>query len=182
MKIFKKTVLYLGRLLMSHNRITKETAELISIPPTEWEVKTVSWLLDQEVFAEKYVKIPLNETLMESIKRDGIISPMLVMPNWYPICGSQRLRACKHIQYTDPTHKVLDQSIRVARFEKEWWNAFYLWPNEEDKNKCIQIYFQTMETAWKSKYFIHEKDFKGKDMIRFEEEGNELKWEARDGK
>ena len=167
---------------MSHNRIGKESAELVDIPPTTWYVKEVTWLLDQVTFLKNYERIPLNKTLVESIKRDGIISPMLVMPNWYPITGSQRLRACRHILSTESNHKVLKQQIRVARFDKEWWNAFYLWPNKEDRDKAVQIYFQTIETAWKSRHYIHEHDFAGKAMIKFEEEGDELKWKDRDGR
>ncbi len=167
---------------MSNSRIGKESAELVDIPPTTWYVKEVSWLLNQLTFLQNYERVPVNESLVESIKRDGILSPILTMPNWYPISGSQRLRACKHIMSLDSKHKVLNQQIRVARFDKEWWNCFYLWPNEEERNKMVQIYFQTIETAWKSLHYIHEKDFSGKNMIDFESEGDELKWRDRDGR
>lgn len=180
MRTFRKTVLYHGRHRMGNSRVKRETAELVDIPPITWYVKEVAWLLDQVIFIKNYERIPLNESLVESIKRDGIISPILVMPSWYPIAGSQRLRACKHVLSTEPDHKLLSQQIRVARFDKEWWNCFYLWPNKEDRDKAVQLYFQTVEIAWKSIHYIHEKDFSGKEMVKFEEEGNELKWRDRD--
>ena len=106
---------------MSH-RVNKKTSELVAIPPTTWYVRTISWLLEQEEFVKNYNQIPVNLSLFESLERDGMINPILVMPNWYPIAGSQRLRACKESKKS----KLLNQQIRVARFDREWWNAFYL--------------------------------------------------------
>ena len=161
---------------MSH-RVNKTTSELIAIPPTTWYVRTVSWLLEQEDFANNYEKIPVNEALLKSLERDGMINPILVMPSWYPIAGSQRLRACK--QSNIP--KLLNQQIRVARFDKEWWNAFYLWPEHDFRDKAVQVFFQCIETAWKSEHYIAEKDRAGKEMLDFEKEGDKLAgWTARE--
>ena len=161
---------------MSH-RVNKTTAELIAIPPTTWYVRTIGWLLEQEEFTNNYEKIPVNKPLLESLERDGMINPILVMPNWYPISGSQRLRASKESNNS----KLLNQQIRVARFDKEWWNAFYLWPDIEFRDKAVQIFFQCIETAWKSEYYIAEKDRAGKEMLEFEKEGDQLAgWAARE--
>ena len=161
---------------MSH-RVNKTTAELIAVPPTTWHVRTISWLLEQEEFANNYKKIPVNLLLRESLERDGMINPILVMPNWYPIAGSQRLRACIESKES----KLLNQQIRVARFDKEWWNAFYLWPEIEFRDKAVQVFFQCIETAWKSEHYIAEKDRAGKEMLEFEKEGDKLSgWTARE--
>ena len=161
---------------MSH-RVNKTTAELIAVPPTTWHVRTISWLLEQEEFANNYEKIPVNLLLRESLERDGMINPILVMPNWYPIAGSQRLRACIESKES----KLLNQQIRVARFDKEWWNAFYLWPEIEFRDKAVQVFFQCIETAWKSEHYIAEKDRAGKEMLEFEKEGDKLSgWTARE--
>jgi hypothetical protein len=45
----------------------------------------------------------------------------------------------------------------------------------------IQVYFQCIETAWKSQQYIAEVDKKGKPMLDFEKEGDELKgWQVRE--
>ena len=161
------------------NRIKKETAELIAFPPTTWYTKSVGWLLEQEPFAQNFENIPVQEELVQDLFKNGIEAPMLVMPNWYPICGSQRLRACVDIQQKFMgLHPILQQQVRVCRFEKEYWNAFHLWPDEEFRSKAIQVYFQTLEIAFKSIHFIDDDPMK---MIKFETDGDNLKWKARDG-
>ena len=161
------------------NRIKKETAELIAFPPTTWYTKSVGWLLEQEPFAQNFENIPVQEELVQDLFKNGIEAPMLVMPNWYPICGSQRLRACVDIQQKFMgLHPILQQQVGVCRFEKEYWNAFHLWPDEEFRSKAIQVYFQTLEIAFKSIHFIEDDPMK---MIKFETDGDNLKWKARDG-
>ena len=162
------------------NRIKKETAELIAFPPTTWYTKSVGWLIKQQTFAENFQNIPLQEELAKDLVQNGIQAPMLVMPNWYPICGSQRLRACVEIAATtNGTHKILNQQVRVCKFEKEYWNAFHLWPDKEFRDKAIQVYFQMLEIAFKSIHFIEDDPMR---MIKFETDGDKLKWDARDGR
>ena len=158
-------------------RIRRSAAELVSIPPTTWHTKQIRWLVEQETFQKNFDKIPLNVSLKESLERDGMINPMLTMPDWYPIAGSQRLRAAAESK----SDKLLNQWIRVARFDSENWNAFYLWPDIEFRDKAIQVYFQCIETAWKSLQYIASSDRKGKSMIDFEKEGDDLKgWKVRE--
>jgi hypothetical protein len=117
--------------------------------------------------------------LVEDLLKNGIEAPILVMPNWYPICGSQRLRACVDIQQKFMgMHPILQQQVRVCRFEKEYWNAFHLWGDVEFRNKAIQVYFQMLEVAFKSIHFIEDDPMR---MVKFETEGDKLKWKARDG-
>ena len=104
---------------------------------------------------------------------------MLVMPNWYPICGSQRLRACVDIQQKFMgLHPILKQEVRVCRFDKEYWNAFHLWPDEEFRSKAIQVYFQMLELAFKSMHFIEDNPM---EAIKYETDGDKLRWKTRDG-
>ena len=161
------------------NRIKKETAELIAFPPTTWYPRPVEWLIEQETFAQNFENIPVQEDLVQDLLKNGIQAPMLVMPNWYPVCGSQRLRACVDIQQKFMgLHPILKQEVRVCKFDKEYWNAFHLWPDEEFRSKAIQVYFQMLELAFKSMYFIEDNPM---DMIKYETEGDKLRWKARDG-
>ena len=36
---------------MAYDRISRETAELVKLPPNTWYVRTVGWLLEQEKVA-----------------------------------------------------------------------------------------------------------------------------------
>lgn len=166
---------------MAYDRISKDTAELVAIPPTQWLTKKVSWVLEQDAIVKNIKNVPVNEPLLDSIKKNKIINPILTMPNWYPIVGSQRIRACLHVQETEPDHPLLQQNIRVARFEKDYWNMFYLWGEEDFRHKAIAIWFQTVELAWKSIHYIQEKDFSGTDMRSFEKLGDELQWNLPEG-
>ena len=161
------------------NRIKKETAELIAFPPVTWYTRPVEWLIEQETFATNFENIPVQEELVQDLLKNGIQAPMLVMPNWYPVCGSQRLRACVHIQQKFMgLHPILKQEVRVCKFDKEYWNAFHLWPDEEFRSKAIQVYFQMLELAFKSMHFIEDNPM---DMIKYETDGDKLRWKARDG-
>lgn len=161
---------------MADDRVSKSTAELVAIPPTTWYVKKVSWLIQQKGITDNIENVPVNEKLLESLKKHKMINPILVMPHWYPIVGSQRIRACYELAKTEPNHPLLDQEIRVARFEKEYWNMYYLWGDEDFRSKAIAIWFQTVELAWKSIHYIADKDFSGNDMRLFERIGDELTW------
>ena len=161
------------------NRIDKNIAELIAFPPVTWFTKPVEWLLEQKTFAENYTNIPVQKELVQDLFENGIEAPILVMPNWYPICGSQRLRACVEIsEQFMGLHPILKQQVRVCRFEKEYWNVFDLWPDKEFKTKAKQVYFQMLELAFKSIHFIEEDTMK---MVKFETDGDKLRWKNRDG-
>ena len=161
---------------MAFDRVSRETAELINIPPSTWHVREVGWLLEQEKVAEKIRNVPLNQPLYESVKEHGIKSPFLVMNNWYPIVGSQRLRACAEILDKKPSSRLLAQEVRVDRFDADWWNMYYLWGDKDFVDKAIAIWFQMTELAWKSKYYTEEKDPDGVKMTEFERIGDELPW------
>ena len=166
---------------MTTRRVGQLAADTVTLPPTEWYAKEVNWLLDQETFQKNYERIPVNNELYESIDKYGIIAPMLTMNDWYPITGSQRLRVCSVIRQLRPKHKVLTQKVRVARITHEVWNAFFMWSDAEFREKAVQVYFHCIETAWKSRHYLYDKDFGGVSMEHFEEMGDKLKWKDRDG-
>ena len=166
---------------MTTRRVGQLAADTVTLPPTEWYAKEVNWLLDQETFQKNYERIPVNNELYESIDKYGIIAPILTMNDWYPITGSQRLRVCSVIRQLRPKHKVLTQKVRVARITHEVWNAFFMWSDAEFREKAVQVYFHCIETAWKSRHYLYDKDFGGVSMEHFEEMGDKLKWKDRDG-
>ncbi len=137
---------------MAADRVSKETAELIALPPFDIEKQSVKFLLNQPTVEKNIHKVPLNEPLMKSLIEHGMKSPILTMPSYYPIAGSQRLRAMLEIIKTHSDGWMFKtMEIEVYKFQKEWWNMYYLWGDIEFRNKAIAIWFQMVELAWKSR-------------------------------
>lgn len=160
---------------MADDRVSRETAELVPLPPHTWYVRKISWVLTQKTVKQNIEKVPINEPLMESLKEHGMKSPILTMPDWYPIAGSQRLRACAELMKTNP--RIGDQEIKVCRFDKQWWLLFYLWGDKDFRDKAVAVWFQMAELVWKSKYYEDETDPSGVSMREFERLGDELEWQ-----
>ena len=150
---------------MAADRISKELAETIPLPPFTIEFQKVKFLLNQKTVVKNIKKVPLNNELMESIERDGILSPILTMPSYYPIAGSQRLRVLSEIP------ELWEQEVRVCRFDKEWWLHYYLWGDEQFRNKAVAVWFQMAELVWKSMYYEDDPKFR-----EYEKLGDELEW------
>ena len=130
---------------MAADRISKETADLVALPPYEWEVCTVRFLLYEPKIMENIERVPINEPLVKT------------NPEFY------------------------EKKINVCRFTKEWLYLYYLWSDKEFRDKAIAIWFQMAELVWKSKYYDHDTDGLTK-MTDFEELGDTLKWEHKNGK
>jgi len=150
---------------MADDRVARESAEQIPLAPHTWYVKTVGWMLEQPKVKENIMNVPPNEPLREALKKEGVRSPLLVMPNWYPIAGSQRLRVLSEIP------ELYEQEIRVCRFDQEWWLHYYLWPDHEFRDKAVAVWFQMAELVWKSRYYENDEKFR-----EYERLGDQLKW------
>ncbi len=162
---------------MASDRIGQKAAELVGVPPFEIRQVTTDFMLEQPQVAENIMQVPLNEKLMNSIKENGIINPHLCMKQWYPLAGSQRIRAVAEIKKDNPDFNL---DITVHRFLEDWHNCFYLWPDKEFRSKAIAIWFQMQEVVFKSLYYEHEEDKDGTKMTEYEDIGEQLKWN-RDG-
>lgn len=160
------------------DRISKELAESIPLPPFTVEFQKVKFLLNQPVVVKNIKKVPLNHPLMESVEQHGIMSPILTMPNYYPIAGSQRLRALWELVRTHPEgYTFKDIKIEVHKFDKDWWNLMFLWSDRKEAERMVAIWFQMAELVWKSRYYEYTKDPEGVDMTHFETLGDMLKWQ-----
>ncbi len=158
---------------MASDRIGKKSANLVAVPDYEVREVTTNFLLNQPQVAENIMEVPLNKKLMYSIEGTGIQNPLLCMKQWYPLAGSQRLRAVAEIKKTNPD---FDCEVIVHRFLEDWWNCFYLWPDEEFRSKAIAIWFQTQEVVFKSLHYKYTKDKDGMEMTEYESIGEQLKW------
>ena len=53
---------------------------------------------------------------------------------------------------------------------------YYLWGDKEFVEKAVAVWFQMVELAWKSQYYIEKADPSGVAMTEFERIGDELPW------
>jgi len=163
---------------VASDRIGLKSAELVGVPPYEVRVVTTDFMLEQPQVAENIMNVPLNRKLMNSIRLNGILNPFLSMKMWYPLAGSQRLRAAAEIKKEYPNFNV---NITVHRFLEDYHNCFYLWPDEDFRSKAIAIWFQTQEVVFKSLHYKDDIDKDGTKMTEYEDIGEKLKWK-RDGR
>ena len=160
---------------MVSDRVGTKAASLVAQPPFEIRKVSTNFILRQETVAKNIRNVPLNEPLVESIQKEGMKNPILTMANWYPLAGSQRIRAVAHIKDNlDPTFNI---EIEVYRFLGDYHNVFYLWADEDFRKKAIAIWFQLQELVFKSLYYDHEVDGQGRKMTEYEDLGEELEWE-----
>jgi len=160
---------------MASDRIGVKSANLVSVPPFEVRAITTDFILQQPTVKENIRNVPLNTRLVDSIYKEGIKNPHLCMTNWYPLAGSQRLRAALHIK--ENIDKNWNENITVHRFLEDYHNVFYLWGDEEFRGKAIAIWFQLQELVFKSLYYEHEVDADGTKMTVYEDIGEELEWD-----
>jgi hypothetical protein len=159
-------------------RLPANTAErcIDSWPNHRWCYRDLDWVLKRPI-NQNIKNITLNEPLLASIKDSGFVNPFLVTDKWYPICGSQRLRAALELSSKERKNTI----VRLCRFEKPVWEPFFSWYDKDEGMKACQIYFQMAEVAFKTIY-CEDKDKQGVEMINYEEGGNKLHWDVRDGK
>ena len=159
---------------MASDRIGIKSAKLVAVPPFEVRAVTTDFILQQPTVAKNIQNVPVNERLVDSIYNEGIKNPHLCMTNWYPLAGSQRIRAALHIKET--IDEKWNKNITVHRFLEDYHNVFYLWGDEEFRSKAIAIWFQLQELVFKSLYYEHDVDESGTKMTIYEDIGEELEW------
>ena len=157
---------------MASDRIGETAANLVAVPPYEIVSVDTNHLFEQPQVMENIEEVPVNQPLIDSIKVKGILNPFLCMKMWWPIAGSQRIRAVYEIKKEDPDYNL---PITVHRFYEDWHNCFYLWGDEEFRSQAIAIWFQMQEAVFKSLHYEHTKDG-DVEMTFYEDLGEELKW------
>ena len=121
---------------MASDRIGETAANLVAVPPYEVVNTTTDRILLEPTVMQNIHNVPANEPLIASIKENGIKNPFLAMKSWYPIAGSQRLRAVQILKETDPDFNL---DVTVHRFLEDWHNCYYLWPDEKFRSDAIAI-------------------------------------------
>ena len=160
---------------MASDRIGKTSARLVGVPPFEIVVVSTDFMLEQAQIKDNIRNVPVNQPLVDSILKENMLNPFLCMKEWYPLAGSQRIRAVLHIKENiDETYST---QITVHRFLEDYHNIFYLWGDEDFRSKAIAIWFQLQELVFKSLYYDYEADGSGTKMTEYEDLGEKLEWE-----
>ena len=160
---------------MASDRIGKTSARLVGVPPFEIVVVSTDFMLEQAQVKDNIRNVPVNQPLVDSILKENMLNPFLCMKDWYPLAGSQRIRAVLHIKENiDETYST---QITVHRFLEDYHNIFYLWGDEDFRSKAIAIWFQLQELVFKSLYYDYEADGSGTKMTEYEDLGEKLEWE-----
>ena len=160
---------------MASDRIGKTSARLVGVPPFEIVVVSTEFMLEQAQVKDNIRNVPVNQPLVDSILKQNMLNPLLCMKEWYPLAGSQRIRAVLHIKENiDETYST---QITVHRFLEDYHNIFYLWGDEDFRSKAIAIWFQLQELVFKSLYYDYEADGSGTKMTEYEDLGEKLEWE-----
>ena len=160
---------------MASDRIGKTSAKLVGVPPFEIVVVSSDFMLEQAQVKDNIRNVPVNQPLVDSILKENMLNPFLCMKDWYPLAGSQRIRAVLHIKENiDETYST---QITVHRFLEDYHNIFYLWGDEDFRSKAIAIWFQLQELVFKSLYYDYEADGSGTKMTEYEDLGEKLEWE-----
>tara|TARA_B100000809_G_scaffold253413_1_gene289399 strand:+ start:3427 stop:3972 length:546 start_codon:yes stop_codon:yes gene_type:complete len=160
---------------MASDRIGTTSAKLIAVPPFEIVTVSTDFMLEQPQIKSNIKRVPVNQPLVDSILKENMLNPFLCMKEWYPLAGSQRIRAVLHIK--DNIEETYNTNIVVHRFLEDYHNIFYLWGDEEFRSKAIAIWFQLQELVFKSLYYNHDADGSGIKMTKFEDLGEELEWQ-----
>ena len=160
---------------MASDRIGKTSARLVGVPPFEIVVVSTDFMLEQAQVKDNIRNVPVNQPLVDSILKENMLNPFLCMKDWYPLAGSQRIRAVLHIKENiDETYST---QITVHRFLEDYHNIFYLWGDEDFRSKAIAIWFQLQELVFKSLYYDYEAAGSGTKMTEYEDLGEKLEWE-----
>ena len=160
---------------MASDRIGKKSAKLVGVPPFEVVNVSTDFMLEQPQVIDNIKNVPVNQPLVDSILKQGMLNPFLCMKEWYPLAGSQRIRAVLHIKQN--IEEAYNTQIIVHRFLEDYHNVFYLWGDKEFRSKAIAIWFQLQELVFKSLYYDHDVDGSGTKMTEFEDLGEQLEWE-----
>ncbi len=144
-------------------------------PEHKWSEKSLFWLLKKPI-NQQIKNISLNVNLLESIKKNGFENPFLFTHEWYPVCGSQRLRCA--MELTERQQKKI--KVKTCRFAHPVYNVYRYYPGKEDALKAMQIYIAMAEVTFKTLY-CKEQDSSGVPMLKFEQEGDAMHWDVRDG-
>ena len=92
----------------------------LHLASAEGQLEVVKFLLNQPTVRDNIHKVPVNEPLMESLIEHGMKSPILTMPSYYPIAGSQRLRAMLEICHKHPDGWMFKtMEVDVFKFQKD---------------------------------------------------------------
>lgn len=155
-------------------RIPGKEAVTYELPNHNWEMHWSRDILTK--VGEKLRKqVPLNEDLLANVRQEGIKNPIMLGHDMWPWVGSQRLR-CLQVLWDSERINTPLLVCRIVGNPLKIWNMY----GSTDARKVAAMNVQLWEIVFKSLYYGSHVTDSGKDMYKFEEEGDKMYWSIRD--
>lgn len=155
-------------------RIKAAEARKHNLPPHEWVTLNSSDLVNR-IGPTLEARVPLNDALVDNLRKEPVRNPILCGPDWWPYVGSQRCRSLKWLW----DHEKKDFPVLVCHLKMDTLSIWQLWGGNEGK-RCQAIMVQLYELIFKSLYYPAQKTIDGRDMFEFERDGDKMYWSVRD--
>lgn len=151
--------------------ISEELANRIVLPELEWHNMPIIDLVQRidsehhELFIHDQLSAPIHGPLLESIKADGFLNPLLVQHQWYPMIGNQRIRCAVLLG----EQFCKENDVTVARIKYPVWDSIGVWPDRDTQTAFLEIYFECISLVFKSRYNTRKTDSRGAVLRQFEQ-------------
>lgn len=153
--------------------IDLELAERIYFPELEWKTFSILDYVNlvmesgnghKPLFLKQMRDVPVHKGLLESIKKEGLLHPILTQHNWFPMIGLQRIRASLSLGNSF----CKDNEITVARIKYPVWDVIGIWPDRDNVEDFLAMYFECLSHVFKSTYNTHVIDSTGRETRSYE--------------
>lgn len=158
--------------------LPKELAEAIYLPELEWQTMSIKQLINRitaihrNLFIKDQMSAPVHGPLLDSLAKDGMLNPLLLQNQWFPMIGNQRLRCAVALG-----EKFCEENeVTVARVAYPIWDCIGAWPDRQVQTAFLEIYFECLSHVFKSRYYSHDVDSTGRQLSSYEQrkESDEL--------
>lgn len=151
--------------------LPKEMAEAIHLPELEWQTMSIKRLINRitaihrDLFIKDQMSAPVHGPLLDSLAKDGMLNPLLLQHQWFPMIGNQRLRCAVALG-----EKFCEENeVTVARIAYPIWDCIGAWPNRQVQTAFLEIYFECLSHVFKSRYYAHDVDSTGRQLSSYEQ-------------
>jgi len=155
-------------------RIDGKDARTYPLPKRRWYTETSTNVI-KPIASILYDRVPVNWKLVDNLRNEEVMNPILLGHNDWVYVGSQRLRALQWLYH----HEQLERTLLVCKFTTNELKLWNLWGGNEGK-KCAAIQAQLWEILFKSQFYGIDKTHDGKNMHDYEIDGDKMYWKVRD--
>lgn len=153
--------------------VNPELAKRIYFPELEWETFAILDYVDlvmesgdghKPLFLKQMRDVPVHKALLKSIEKQGLLHPILAQHNWFPMIGLQRIRAAMCLG----ENFCKEHTITVARIKHPVWDVIGVWPDRDNVEDFLAMYFECLSHVFKSIYNTQSVDSTGRSTRSYE--------------